>query len=180
VGTAYSLALAEEIDIADELTAALRPADQSRGWQRRWTELQHDLDRLQQPRTGQLSGEAIQAARQELHGFFIQAYQLKEALKKQKPALAAAVETAISNDRYLALVADLANLEKHFMLDRPPRSGDVPGMEVQGTQAGSGEGGWRLEATITHHGQRMDGLQVAQEAVESWRRLLTGWGLLSA
>jgi hypothetical protein len=179
VGIAYSLTLAEEIDIADELTASLRPTDQSRGWQRRWTELQRDLDRLHEPRTVQLSGEAIQGARQELQSFYIQAYHLKDALKLEEPSLASAVESAISSDPMLALLADLANVEKHFQLSNEPRSGDVPSIEVQGTQAGSGKGAWRLEATILHHAKRLDGLEVARAAIESWRRHLTAWDLLS-
>jgi hypothetical protein len=88
------------------------------------------------------------------------------------------VEDAISGDPDLALAADFANLEKHFQLDRPPRSGHVPAMDVQGTQAGSGEGGWRLVATITHHGQCRDGLDVAQAILDAWHRHLTTWGLL--
>jgi hypothetical protein len=88
VGTAYSLTPAEELDIADELTVALRPTDQSRGWQRRWTELQLDLDRLREPRAVQLSGDAIQGARHELQSFYIQAYHIKDALKTEVPALA--------------------------------------------------------------------------------------------
>ena len=82
-------------------------------------------------------------------------------------------------DGTLALLADLANLEKHVKLNRPPRSGDVPTINVEGLQRGSGEGGWRLKATITHQGTTLDGLDVVSAVVESWRRQLKSWGLIS-
>ncbi|MGD1058057.1 MAG: hypothetical protein ABR992_11670 [Solirubrobacteraceae bacterium] len=38
--------------------------------------------------------------------------------------------------------------------------------------------GWRLELPILHISTQRDGLDVARQAVEAWRRLLTGWKLL--
>jgi hypothetical protein len=69
-------------------------------------------------------------------------------LKAEGAVAGGTVEQAITSDPNLALLADLANLDKHFKLSRAPRSGDVPTITVKGVQPGSGEGGWRLEATI--------------------------------
>jgi hypothetical protein len=91
----------------------------------------------------------------------------------------AQIEGAISAEAALSLLADLANLDKHFILTQPPRSGRVPQIgEVQGSQSGLGEGGWQLEQVIEHNGQELDGLAVAKDAVDAWERCLTDWGLL--
>jgi hypothetical protein len=63
-----------------------------------------------------MSGVAINAANHRLQSFYIQAYHLKDALKS-----APAIEPAIAADPALALLADLANLDKHSRLNRPPR-----------------------------------------------------------
>jgi hypothetical protein len=181
-GIAVELQAAEELTIVEELTIALEPADQSRDWKRRWEEVQRELERVRSPHAEQLSGDAIHAARQQLHSFYIQTYHLKDALKLEGPALGVspqAVEDAITNDPDLSLLADLANLDKHGKLTRPPRSGDAPTDSVRGVQAGSGEGGWRLEVTVAHHGKALDGLRVARAAIDAWRRHLIAWGLLS-
>src|SRR5215211_233346 len=45
---------------------------------------------------------------------------------------ASTIEAAITNDPDLALLADLANIDKHFKLSRPARSGHAPAQPVQG------------------------------------------------
>ena len=60
-------------------------------------------------------------------------------------------------------------------LTKAPRSGSVP--EVLEESGESGPDGWILRLTIDHAGQRRDGLQVAQAAVDAWRRALERWGL---
>jgi hypothetical protein len=46
-----------------------------------------------------------------------------------------------------------------------------------GSASTSGEG-WRLNLPIVHNKTILDGLTVAQQAVDAWRGVLTGWGLL--
>lgn len=55
------------------LEATLRPADQARDWTRRWKEIQRELAELLAPQTGGMSAEAIHAARNRLHSFYVQA-----------------------------------------------------------------------------------------------------------
>ncbi len=161
----------------DSLTARLIPGDGSRGWRRRWTEVLRELDRLEQPRTG-LSGDAIHAAREEFHSFFLQTYHLKDALIAEAavPGGPDAVETAITASPDLALLADVANLDKHPEFKRRPRSGTVPQFgEPSGVTC---PGGWRLSLPIHHGPRQWDGLDFARRAVEAWRDALRGWGLL--
>jgi hypothetical protein len=175
------LGVASEINVAAELSVALGAAP-ARDWRRPWIVLQHELARLREPRTGELSGVETHAALQDLQSFFIHAYHLKDSLKAASPAVGISkdeIEAAITADPDLALLADLANLDKHAVLDRPPRSGDVPVVvSLRAIRAGSGEGGWRLEALIKHNGKTHDGLAVAGAVVGAWNRHLAGWDLI--
>jgi len=91
----------------------------------------------------------------------------------------ATVEAAVTNSPALALLADLANLDKHGNLNRPPRSGHVPAIKtVKGSSVDSSSGGWRLDMEIEHAGHIIDGLQVANDATDAWRSVLRTWGLI--
>lgn len=173
-GVAIAVGIAEEINIAGSLHVGMHPHDIDRNWHRRWTELESEWSKLDQPITETMSGVAINAANHRLQSFYIQAYHLKDALKSTAPA----IESAISADPRLALLADLANLDKHSQLNRPPRSRDVPMIiSVSGQQPGSG-GGWRLRLEIQHKGQTLDGMDIAREAMDAWRAYLKTSGLL--
>jgi hypothetical protein len=171
-----------EFDTAIGMDVVLTLSDPSRDWRQRWIQMQQELDRLGEPRSNEFSGEQIHAAQHELQSFFIQTYHLKDALKVAAPSLGleqGEIEQAIDNDPQLALVADLANLDKHFELDRPPRSGATPVITaVQGRRAGSAEGGWKLEMKISHRDRLLDGIEVARSAVSAWRVHLERWNLL--
>jgi hypothetical protein len=159
----------------------LIPADSSRGWQRQWAEAKRDLLRLVQPRTVPLSADAIHTARHELHSFFVQTYQLKDALiadgtntgitRKQ-------IEDAITASPELALLADLANLDKHDHLSRAPRSGLAPQIGAPTGDTSGGASGWRLSLPIRHGSAQLDGLDVARHAVQAWEQTLHNWGLI--
>lgn len=164
---------------SDSVAATLTPGDQERGWRRRWIECERALDVLVAPHKEALSADAIHAARNALHAFYIQAYHLKDALILDAPTTGVArdaVEKVISDDPDLALLADLANLDKHGKLTHRPRSGSVP--TILEESGASGPDGWILRLAIDHAGRGRDGLQVAQAAVDAWRRELERWGLL--
>jgi len=173
-GVAIAIGIAEEINLAESLNVGLHPHDTDRNWRRRWTELESEWSKLDQSITAPMSGVAINAANHRLQSFYIQAYHLKDALKSVAPA----IEDVISADSALSLLADLANLDKHSRLDRPPRSGAIPVIvTVSGEQPGSADG-WRLRLRIHHKGQTHDGIDVAREAMDAWRTYLTTSGLL--
>ncbi|MEQ8693974.1 MAG: hypothetical protein RIC85_01425 [Gammaproteobacteria bacterium] len=152
----------------------MRPRDTDRNWRRRWEELETEWSSIDQPIIETMSGVAINTSNHRLQSFFIQAYHLKDSLKSVAPA----IESTISADPILALLADLANLDKHSHLNRPPRSGDVPVIvSVSGEESGAG-GGWRLCLEIRHKGKTLDGMDVARRVMNAWRTYLKGSGLL--
>lgn len=181
-GIALSISVADEVDVAEALSLALAPQDYPRDWRGRWAAVLDDLERVSAPHDEELSGDNIRAAHQQLQAFFVRTYHIKDALKLEAAYLGVqpqAIEDGINREPDLAVLADLANLDKHFKPDRSPRSGDTPVIgDARGVRAGSGEGGWRLDAPISHHGKLLDGLEVARGAVEAWRRHLQGWGLI--
>lgn len=173
---AFEVGIAEELDVALSISASFKPGDQSLGWSRRWEAAQSQLTKLLAPRTEGLSGEAIKDARDELLRYYVQTYHLKDALKVEAASLGLdkhAVESAVSEDPTLDLLGDLANQVKHHGMGRKPDRPEI--VEARGT---SGPDGWRLDLTIRHKGNDLDGLVVAQEAVATWGRLLAGWGLI--
>lgn len=145
-------------------------------------ELQREWAEISAPMTSTMSGNAINSAHHRFQSFLVQCYHLKDALRNDPNSGVEkdAVESAINADPRLALLADLANLDKHFQHDprRPPRSGDVPEIaEVREEEPGSG-GGWRVRVQIKHRGKSRDGFDVAGQAMEAWREHLERWGLL--
>lgn len=159
---------------------ALSPGYQELDWKGRWAEIQAMLDRLLLQRTEECSGDAINAAKFDVLSFYVHAYHLKDALKLDPASLGltgSEVEDAITNTPALALLADLANLSKHGRLTRL-RSGSAPRFgNVQGCQSNSGESGWRLKLDVEHEGQLLDGISIAQGAVDAWNVQLQAWGL---
>lgn len=163
--------------------ASLRPADQSRGWQRRWQDIEHEAAELRQPLTMPMTSAAIHAAGRRLQSFYVIAYHLKDDLRRATRSINVStreIEQAIDADADLALLADLANLIKHGDLSdprHPPRSGGRPviiscaGTDIQ-------NGGWRIDLVIQHSGRSLDGLQIAQRSVDAWRRALQRWHLI--
>ena len=179
-GVAISISIAEEINLASSLRVAMEPADTERSWLQRWQSLESEMCSIHDPISEQMSGAAINAANQRLQSFFIQAYHLKDALIADRPngIDKKKVEDAISADPRLALLADLANLDKHRRLSRTPRSGDRPSLgEVKGVQTGPGPE-WVVTVEIRHKGSSLDGLTIASEAIAAWEQALKGWGVL--
>jgi hypothetical protein len=160
----------------------LKPGDQSRGWRRRWEEAERELEALLAPSTEPLSGDSIHAARRRLHSFYVQTYHIKDALIAEEASTGVSrqlIEKAITDDPDLSLLADLANLDKHGKLTKPPRSGHVPIIRsVEGDVPDSTSEGWRLRLTVDHGGSSLDGLEMARKAMDAWRRTFASWGLV--
>lgn len=109
--------------------------------------------------------------------FFVTAYHLKDALIAEGAAPRDDVEAAISSDDDLALVADLANLDKHRKLSKPPRSGHAPVVAKVSATGPSDGSEWRLSVNIEHGGRSVDGVELTQRVVDAWQRLLAKWRL---
>jgi hypothetical protein len=174
----------ETMKYSEHVSVVLTPAAQVRDWRQRWIEIQEHLKRLRAPHSEEMSGKSIQSANHALHSFFVQAYHLKDSLihdSKATGVSGSTIENAIGQDPHLALLADLANLEKHQELKvdkkHQPRSGHVP---VYGVVSGKSNGntGWQLSVEIQHNGKTLDGLTFADEAVSQWEKQLRNWKLI--
>src|SRR5260370_15945887 len=173
------VACTDNVKVTESVSLELTPSAQGRNWRQRWLELQEHSKRLLVPHTEALSGPSIQTANHDLHSFFVQAYHLKDLLIQEANTTgipASAIENAITQDPHLALLADLANLDKHGRLAKPARSGDVPVLAVSGIA--HGDAGWRLSLKIHHKGNTLDGLALAGQTVSAWARELRSWGLV--
>lgn len=179
-GTALKMtaSIQESVSAHAQCMAELIPGNQARDWKQRWRQIQKDLESVCAPSIEIMSSESIDAWLQRLCSFYIHAYHLKDALKAAAPSLglkASTIEEAVSNDPRLALLADLANLDKHSKLTRPLKSGHFP---VFGQRSGVDNptgNGWLLCLKIAHAGATLDGLAVAKDAIDAWREILTVW-----
>lgn len=182
-GTAltFNVSIEESVFVTEHCSAELVPGNQSRDWKQRWKVLQEDLQFISSPRTEVMSGDSIHSSLQCLCSFFIHAYHLKDALKDAAPGLgltASEIEDAVTNDPRLALLADLANLDKHVNLTKQPRSGYAPVIQqISGVDSSTGNG-WNLSAKIEHGATVLDGMAVAQDAAAAWREKLMVWGII--
>ena len=184
-GTAIEVAVtisAQSMAIATA-EAALAPGEQERTWEMRWQIAQDQLNRLLASRSEPLSADAIHAAHADLQAFYIQTYHIKDSLRAASATTRISertIENEITNNPDLALLADLANLDKHYRLSKKTRSGDAPKIvSVRGISSSRGTppNSWRLEVAIEHNGQRLDGLDVAKRSIAAWRSALQRWNL---
>lgn len=168
----------EEIAVATDLVASvsLEPGDQSLGWSRRWESAQPWLQQISAVHSGAGGGEEIKDARDDLLRFYVHLYHLKDALKTEAKTLSLdkkQIEDAASANPDLILLGGLANRTKHHGKGRGPDAPEI--VKVTGI---SDEGGWRLELVVKQGGKELDGIQIAEDAMEAWRRLLLGWDLI--
>lgn len=166
--------------MSDALLSGLYPGVQVRDWRLRWKLIEAELALVVSHRTVAMNADTIQAAQQRLVSFLIQTYHFKDALIDAAPSLGISksdIEDAVNADARLALLADLANVEKHVKLTRPPRSGTLPKIGSVSGQDQSG-GGWRLSVPVIHGVRTLDGLDVAVDAVNAWRHQLAAWNLI--
>lgn len=158
------------------VSTALTPGRQERDWQLRWAQIQTRVVRLGKPRTEPRGAAAIHDAAQEVLDFFVFAYHFKDMLIQDGVVAKNEAERMITNAPRLALLADVANLDKHRRLTRPPRSGAVPAIKVSDISNGET---WNLVFEIQHDGTAIDGIGFANEIVTTWSTALRAWGLVT-
>jgi len=123
------------------------------------------------------SSSGILDAERDLLEFIGSCYHLKDILKADNVLpLGVDIEQWINDTPALALLGDLANLDKHHVLNKAARSGRKP---VYVGHKGTTEGtGWRVVVEFEHAGQLVDAAKVARNAMDAWRSFLTLHGLL--
>ncbi len=177
----FGALIEESMSVSVQWVTEVIPRNQVRDWKQRWNQVQIDFQLVSTLSTETTSAEAIHAWSQRLFSFFIHAYHLKDALRDAASSLgltASDIESAISNDQRLAVIADLANLDKHSQLTRPPRSGYKPEIvQISGLDTSAGNG-WILSVKIKHGSVILDGIAVARDAVTAWQEKLTSWGVV--
>ena len=175
------IGLASEINIAGSIGVVLTPRSVEPEWKQHWTRILVALGRLEEPNMTPLSGNEIMSAGSRVGDFFVLTYHLKDVLIAEGVVGRDAVEDRVFADPRLALLADLANLNKHRLLRRRPRSGFVPSVgEPSGSQRGDGVEGWQLVLRIEHGTRSLDALEVARSSVDAWREALESWGVTDA
>ena len=110
----------ESLKVSSSLSMELVPGTQARDWRQRWIGIQEHLKRLRAAHPEPMSAASIQNANHDLQSFFVQAYHLKDSLKQDAGTTGVpetTIENAITADPHLALLADLANLDKHGKWD---------------------------------------------------------------
>lgn len=174
------LEIKEKISIFSQCISELTPGKQDRDWKQRWDLIQNDFKQVTAPCLKPMCSEEIHILYQRLCSFYIHAYHLKDALiaSASLPRLSKSViEKEITNDKRLAILADLANLDKNCQLTRNIRSGAVPIIQISGIDDPLGNG-WSLSVKIHHGNNFLDGIGVAGAALKAWREKLNMWGLI--
>lgn len=147
---------------------------------RRWEDLNAELARLNTPIHGVMSRERIYQACDHIQSFVVSAYNFKDALKHEANLLGitrSAIEGAFNTDPRLSLLADLANLIKHSSLTKAARSGSVPAFVSHGGDGIGASEMWLPRLTILHNNQKLDALEVVNNAMQGLREAIEGWGL---
>ena len=150
-------------------------------WKDQWTLVGVGMSRIQwiyrgRPATAQPNGSADAVF--DLHAFFVACFHFKDWLIQDGVVPKNVVEDWVNQNGALTLCADLANRTKHYKLTRVrthPNAGPTSqsvtiGMAAIPTAAHS----WVITAGPT----TWDALQLAQEAVSDWTRLLKQEGLI--
>jgi hypothetical protein len=176
----FVASLAEYVRVSAELTLRYQPDVGPHGLQERWRHLEKrgaaELGvLLPEPATR----EGLVEARNRLLGLLVELYSFKDALKVEARNFGHSeqdVEDAVTKSPHLALLADLANQEKHVVLNSAPRSGFVPAVGPPSALFTSGQLGWTLGVEISHGSGILDACSLAQAALNEWEQLLRSWG----
>ena len=178
IGIAIAIGIAEEIDIASELEVGYGPADHERDAARRWRDADAEVRALEQPLTND-DRDAIHDAQRRLHAVFVDLWSLRETLIDEHSVPRQQVDAVISGSpSVIALGHDLGNVAKHGSPLASPRSGHQPTFgQPLALRPGSG-GAPMFQLNVEYDGRTVNGVNIARQVIDEWRRWMAGWGVL--
>ena len=112
----------------------------------------------------------------DVYAFFLNCYHLKDWLISDVAYTKHSgdeIERHIKCEPTLALVADICNGHKHFLL-RKPRSGSIPTFVSKSVhvRVGADSSQVSMILEIEHGGGRLDAYQIATKALEAWEAFI--------
>lgn len=112
--------------------------------------------------------------------FFIECYHLKDWIKNDKlvsPSIKSIVENCIAKSRPLSFAGDIANREKHLILNRPPKISKKVKLHSTpillgpvGTYPIGGIYKFVIEVDTEADHERVDALALARDCVVEWKK----------
>lgn len=178
----FSVAVHERVAGAvDRYSWRMRPGVQPVGWEARWRQVQRDVDAVCGRQSHACDAGAIGDATARMYDAFVDAYHLKDYLKAQTSVPGRMIENEITASKTLSLCADIANTDKHAVLDSrkgPPRSGSAPAFRECAAESTADHEGWILDVVIDHNGTTVSGTALLCDVIDEWERLLKGWDLI--
>ena len=163
-----------------EAFGSIIPAQQKREWKLRWKQLNTEILILASPVYGPLDSDRIKEEASRLHTFLVSMNSLRDTLIHEPGQIvsSAAITTRIKKDSRLALAIDVANLEKHVVLDRKIWTGVAPSFGVTRSIDVRGTKGWMASVEVHHNGQTYELLSIAQNGLQAWEDALKDWRLI--
>lgn len=152
---------------------------------RRWEELNRTLNRLRDFYNGEKDKQdSLQGPKDFVLNFFRVCYELKETLKKDANLVGfdgqyGLVESFINNNPDVALGIDIANQNKHLILNNRRRSTNNIGTINGHIYLSLPSGKSRVEITINIDDIAQDCLKIAESNLNSWKRFLSYHNLIS-
>jgi hypothetical protein len=176
-GVGYEVTLADEVDVADDLTLSVGPEVYERDAVRGWQEAAAEVQSLEQPLPDH-EDETLLDAQRRLRQVFIDLWSLPETAHKKNGVREPVAYGAMHATFETELAHDLGNLAKHGVFNRRTQTGLTPAFgPPRAERPGSGST-LRFRLAIERAGQPCDGVDLARQAVDEWEQHLRSWGLM--
>ena len=99
-------------------------------------------------------------------------------LARARRSVQADLDDLFTKSKPLRLTADIANIAKHFDLTRPPRAGRQPSFAREYVPGGMGWFGRDGRLVVLSDGEKINVLDLANEAEQAWTAFLREHGCL--
>jgi len=110
--------------------------------------------------------------------FFTSGYHLRDWLAHDEPSIRADLDQLFGASARLRLSADIANIAKHFDLNRPPRAGRQLSFAREYVPGGKGWFGPDGRLVVLSGGEKIDLLDLAANCEAAWKDFLRTHGRL--